>query len=135
MKSKMILLHARQNNVGFNRVRPMQYMSLFLIFLGEFSIVRVSKEACALIRRRQFKSLLPINLSRFAIIIAANAMNWMLAILGPMYKFGDFANYLLGIFMINLMMYCVFYIIMKVSKFEYLMVGILQILLFRIGTI
>lgn len=46
--------------------------------------------------------------------VLGNVCNWALAVLGLMYHLRDFATYLLSIFMANLLLYCLFYIVMKV---------------------
>lgn len=53
--------------------------------------------------------------SRFAFIVFANLCNLAIAILGPMYQFGNFLSHVLTIFMANLMLYTLFYIVMKVQ--------------------
>jgi len=43
-----------------------------------------------------------------------NVCNWVLAIVALRYDLQNFATYLLSIFMANLLLYCMFYIVMKV---------------------
>jgi len=43
-----------------------------------------------------------------------NVCNWALAIVALLYHLQNFATYLLSIFMANLLLYCMFYIVMKV---------------------
>jgi len=43
-----------------------------------------------------------------------NACNWALGLYGAMTKPGDVATFILAIFILNLMIYTVFYIVMKV---------------------
>ena len=43
-----------------------------------------------------------------------NVCNWALAIVALLYHLQNFATYLLCIFMANLLLYCMFYIVMKV---------------------
>jgi hypothetical protein len=45
---------------------------------------------------------------------AGNVCNWALAIVALLYHLQNFATYLLSIFMANLLLYCMFYIVMKV---------------------
>nr|CAD7571328.1 unnamed protein product [Timema californicum] len=47
-----------------------------------------------------------------------NVCNWALAVYGLLYHLGDFATHLLMIFMANLMLYCIFYIVMKLCNHE-----------------
>ncbi|CAG2054663.1 unnamed protein product [Timema podura] len=47
-----------------------------------------------------------------------NVCNWALAVYGLLYHLGDFATHLLMIFMANLMLYCIFYIVMKICNHE-----------------
>ena len=43
-----------------------------------------------------------------------NVCNWALAIVSLLYHIQNFATHLLSIFMANLLLYCMFYIVMKV---------------------
>ncbi|GLH03025.1 Sid-1-related C [Gryllus bimaculatus] len=51
-------------------------------------------------------------------VLNGNAANWALAIYGLMYHLKDFATYLLSIFMANLLLYTMFYIVMKLCYRE-----------------
>lgn len=98
-------------------------ISLQIYYLGRwryrfFSIGRIIRELYTNLRLRQFRAILPTYFSRFIIILIANLVNWALAVLGPMYIIGQFATYLLAIFMVNLILYTTFYISMKVYHKE-----------------
>lgn len=52
------------------------------------------------------------------LLIVGNIVNWFFAIFGLVYRPRDFASYLLGIFICNLLLYLAFYIIMKLRSAE-----------------
>ncbi|KDR19041.1 SID1 transmembrane family member 1-like [Zootermopsis nevadensis] len=60
----------------------------------------------------------PVYPNRMVLLILGNVCNWALAVLGLMYHLRDFATYLLSIFMANLLLYCLFYIVMKLCHRE-----------------
>nr|CAD7203883.1 unnamed protein product [Timema douglasi] len=60
----------------------------------------------------------PLYPSRMVLLSLGNVCNWALAVYGLLYHLGDFATHLLMIFMANLMLYCIFYIVMKLCNHE-----------------
>nr|XP_012642980.1 SID1 transmembrane family member 1 isoform X2 [Microcebus murinus] len=57
----------------------------------------------------------PLYMDRMVLLIVGNLVNWSFALFGLIYRPRDFASYMLGIFICNLLLYLAFYIIMKVS--------------------
>ncbi|XP_054277940.1 SID1 transmembrane family member 1-like [Macrosteles quadrilineatus] len=61
--------------------------------------------------------LMPLYPARMILLLLANLGNWGLVAMGYFLHLGDFATYMLSIFLANLFMYFIFYIVMKrVSK-------------------
>ncbi|XP_060226446.1 SID1 transmembrane family member 1 isoform X2 [Meriones unguiculatus] len=60
----------------------------------------------------------PLYMDRMVLLIVGNLVNWSIAFLGLIYRPRDFASYMLGIFICNLLLYLAFYIIMKVRSSE-----------------
>uniref|UniRef100_A0A8C5QHW1 SID1 transmembrane family member 1 n=1 Tax=Leptobrachium leishanense TaxID=445787 RepID=A0A8C5QHW1_9ANUR len=60
----------------------------------------------------------PMYMDRMVLLVLGNIVNWSLAIFGLVYSPRDFASYLLGIFICNLLLYLTFYIIMKLRSSE-----------------
>lgn len=60
----------------------------------------------------------PMYMDRMILLIVGNIVNWFFAIFGLVYRPRDFASYLLGIFICNLLLYLAFYIIMKLRSSE-----------------
>ncbi|XP_074831131.1 SID1 transmembrane family member 1 isoform X4 [Natator depressus] len=56
----------------------------------------------------------PMYMDRMVLLIVGNLVNWSFAVFGLVYRPRDFASYMLGIFICNLLLYLAFYIIMKV---------------------
>ncbi|XP_053076848.1 SID1 transmembrane family member 1 isoform X2 [Acinonyx jubatus] len=56
----------------------------------------------------------PLYMDRMVLLIVGNLVNWSFALFGLIYRPRDFASYMLGIFICNLLLYLAFYIIMKV---------------------
>ncbi|KAM9583279.1 SID1 transmembrane family member 1 [Trichechus inunguis] len=56
----------------------------------------------------------PLYMDRMVLLIIGNLVNWSFALFGLIYQPRDFASYMLGIFICNLLLYLAFYIIMKV---------------------
>ncbi|CAG5122904.1 unnamed protein product [Candidula unifasciata] len=55
----------------------------------------------------------PAYPNRFILLLVGNCINWAFALYGAISQPSDFASYLLAIFIGNLLLYCIFYIIMK----------------------
>ncbi|XP_039600053.1 SID1 transmembrane family member 1 isoform X2 [Polypterus senegalus] len=60
----------------------------------------------------------PQYMDRMVLLILGNLVNWSFAIFGLILRPKDFASYLLGIFICNLLLYLAFYIIMKLRSLE-----------------
>ncbi|XP_053311271.1 SID1 transmembrane family member 1 [Spea bombifrons] len=60
----------------------------------------------------------PMYMDRMVLLVLGNVVNWSFAIFGLVYRPRDFASYLLGIFICNLLLYLAFYIIMKIRSSE-----------------
>ncbi|XP_034812997.2 SID1 transmembrane family member 1 isoform X1 [Pan paniscus] len=56
----------------------------------------------------------PLYMDRMVLLVVGNLVNWSFALFGLIYRPRDFASYMLGIFICNLLLYLAFYIIMKV---------------------
>ncbi|XP_015268384.1 PREDICTED: SID1 transmembrane family member 1 [Gekko japonicus] len=63
----------------------------------------------------------PMYMDRMVLLIVGNLVNWSFAIFGLVYRPKDFASYLLGIFICNLLLYLAFYVIMKLRSSERLL--------------
>ncbi|KAM6141035.1 LOW QUALITY PROTEIN: SID1 transmembrane family member 1 [Pterocles gutturalis] len=63
----------------------------------------------------------PMYMDRMVLLIVGNLVNWSFAIFGLVYRPRDFASYILGIFICNLLLYLAFYIIMKLRSSEKLL--------------
>ncbi|XP_076974477.1 SID1 transmembrane family member 1 isoform X2 [Tamandua tetradactyla] len=60
----------------------------------------------------------PLYMDRMVLLIVGNLANWSLALFGLINRPRDFASYMLGIFICNLLLYLAFYIIMKLRSSE-----------------
>nr|XP_042087455.1 SID1 transmembrane family member 1 isoform X4 [Ovis aries] len=60
----------------------------------------------------------PLYMDRMVLLIVGNLVNWSFALFGLIYRPRDFASYMLGIFICNLLLYLAFYIIMKLRSSE-----------------
>ncbi|XP_028608247.1 SID1 transmembrane family member 1 isoform X5 [Grammomys surdaster] len=60
----------------------------------------------------------PLYMDRMVLLIVGNLVNWSFAFFGLIYRPRDFASYMLGIFICNLLLYLAFYIIMKLRSSE-----------------
>uniref|UniRef100_A0A8C6XK34 SID1 transmembrane family member 1 n=1 Tax=Naja naja TaxID=35670 RepID=A0A8C6XK34_NAJNA len=63
----------------------------------------------------------PMYMDRMILLVVGNLVNWSLAIYGLVYRPRDFASYMLGIFICNLLLYLAFYVIMKLRSSEKLL--------------
>ncbi|NXA57074.1 SIDT1 protein, partial [Nothocercus julius] len=63
----------------------------------------------------------PMYMDRMVLLIVGNLVNWSFAVFGLVYRPRDFASYILGIFICNLLLYLAFYIIMKLRSSEKLL--------------
>jgi len=72
-------------------------------------------------RSGERRALLPMHPDRLILLFIFNMINWVLAGLGIKYigyRHGDFASFLLGVLIINLLLYTSFYILMKLRHGE-----------------
>ncbi|KAF4020759.1 hypothetical protein G4228_012321 [Cervus hanglu yarkandensis] len=60
----------------------------------------------------------PLYMDRMVLLIVGNLVNWSFALFGLINRPRDFASYMLGIFICNLLLYLAFYIIMKGTPAE-----------------
>ncbi|XP_012944274.1 SID1 transmembrane family member 1 isoform X2 [Aplysia californica] len=60
----------------------------------------------------------PVYPNRFVMLLVGNVVNWAFALYGAIERPSDFASYLLAVFIGNLLLYCVFYVIMKLLSKE-----------------
>ncbi|XP_063081058.1 SID1 transmembrane family member 1 isoform X3 [Cavia porcellus] len=60
----------------------------------------------------------PLYMDRMVLLTVGNLVNWSFALFGLIYRPRDFASYMLGIFICNLLLYLAFYIIMKLRSSE-----------------
>ncbi|XP_060154052.1 SID1 transmembrane family member 1 isoform X4 [Globicephala melas] len=60
----------------------------------------------------------PLYMDRMVLLIVGNLVNWSFAVFGLIYRPRDFASYMLGIFICNLLLYLTFYVIMKGTPAE-----------------
>uniref|UniRef100_A0A670JWX7 SID1 transmembrane family member 1 n=1 Tax=Podarcis muralis TaxID=64176 RepID=A0A670JWX7_PODMU len=63
----------------------------------------------------------PMYTDRMVLLVVGNLVNWSFAIFGLVYRPKDFASYMLGIFICNLLLYLAFYVIMKLRSSERLL--------------
>ncbi|KAM6474987.1 SID1 transmembrane family member 1 isoform 2-T2 [Liasis olivaceus] len=63
----------------------------------------------------------PMYIDRMILLVVGNLVNWSFAIFGLVYRPRDFASYMLGIFICNLLLYLAFYVIMKLRSSERLL--------------
>ncbi|XP_069691138.1 SID1 transmembrane family member 1-like isoform X2 [Periplaneta americana] len=92
------------------------YMGRWKLDLGVFR--RVFTVLSHDLRASPWHCIKPLYPNRMVLLILGNVCNWALAILGLLYHLRDFATYLLSIFMANLLLYCMFYITMKLCYRE-----------------
>eukprot|EP00058_Branchiostoma_floridae_P011692 XP_002597180.1 hypothetical protein BRAFLDRAFT_66308 [Branchiostoma floridae] len=60
----------------------------------------------------------PMYWDRFVLLLVGNIINWSLALFGAVGQPDDFASFMLAIFIINFLLYFVFYIVMKLRSGE-----------------
>uniref|UniRef100_A0A2K5MUT8 SID1 transmembrane family member 1 n=1 Tax=Cercocebus atys TaxID=9531 RepID=A0A2K5MUT8_CERAT len=60
----------------------------------------------------------PLYMDRMVLLVVGNLVNWSFALFGLIHRPRDFASYMLGIFICNLLLYLAFYIIMKGTPAE-----------------
>ncbi|KAF2361186.1 SID1 transmembrane family [Trinorchestia longiramus] len=70
--------------------------------------------------------------TRMALLLTANLLNWALLLFGLVVKPRDYDTYLLGVFLLNLVVYVIFYLCMKRGYNEHLGVEVKLTLLFLV---
>lgn len=94
-------------------------LSVHIYFMGRWSIDRgICRRICVAVRYDMCRCRRPMYPDRMILLVFGNLINWVIAVYGAVYHSSDFATYLLGIFIGNLMIYCTFYIIMKLRYGE-----------------
>ncbi|KAK6174037.1 hypothetical protein SNE40_017386 [Patella caerulea] len=94
-------------------------LSAQIYFMGMWKVdCGVFKRLWWLFRNDCLKCGRPIYPNRFVLLLIGNIINWSFAIYGFVNPPTDFATYLLAIFIGNLMLYVLFYIIMKLLSGE-----------------
>ncbi|KAM5336165.1 SID1 transmembrane family member 1 isoform 2-T2 [Glossophaga mutica] len=89
------------------------YMGRFKIDLGMFR-----RAAMVLYTDCIHQCSRPLYTDRMVLLVMGNLVNWSFALFGLIYRPRDFASYMLGIFICNLLLYLAFYIIMKLRSSE-----------------
>jgi hypothetical protein len=92
------------------------YMGRWKLDVGVFK--RVFTVMYNDLRASPWQCIKPIYPNRMVLLILGNVCNWALAIVALLYHLQNFATYLLSIFMANLLLYCMFYIVMKLCHRE-----------------
>ncbi|KAM8905745.1 SID1 transmembrane family member 1 isoform 3-T3 [Lycaon pictus] len=103
-------------------------LSTQIYYMGRFKIV-VSSTDLGIFRRAALvfytdfvqQCSRPLYMDRMVLLIVGNLVNWSFALFGLIYRPRDFASYMLGIFICNLLLYLAFYIIMKLRSSEKLL--------------
>ncbi|KAF5399561.1 SID1 transmembrane family member [Paragonimus heterotremus] len=104
-----------------------------IYYMGQWNVdLCLPRRLNALIRSDGINCLRPIYVQRMILLLIANLVNFALAGYGVALRPRDFSSFLLSVFMINVLMYTLFYIIMKLRHRErilllpvlYLMAGL-----------
>ncbi|XP_059141458.1 SID1 transmembrane family member 1-like [Physella acuta] len=99
-------------------------MTVQVYYMGRWNIDRhIFKKLFRLLVTEGLSCTRPVYLNRFILLLIGNLINWAFAIYGAITQPSDFATYLLAIFIGNLLLYSIFYIIMKMlykEKFSWL---------------
>ncbi|XP_048773289.1 SID1 transmembrane family member 1-like [Ostrea edulis] len=94
-------------------------LSVHIYFMGRWKIDRgICRRLFVAVRYDLLRCRKPMYPDRMALLVIGNVINWSIAIYGAVNHSMDFATLLLGIFIGNLMIYCTFYIIMKLRYKE-----------------
>ncbi|KAK7479048.1 hypothetical protein BaRGS_00029718, partial [Batillaria attramentaria] len=89
-------------------------LSVNIYYVGRINLDRyVFKRMAQLIISECFNCVRPIYPGRFVMLLLGNLINWALALYGAIKHPSDFASYLLAILIGNLLLYVLFYIVMK----------------------
>ncbi|KAL8612263.1 hypothetical protein ACOMHN_038175 [Nucella lapillus] len=94
-------------------------LSAQIYYVGRMKMDRyVFKRLFNIIRSECFRCVKPIYVNRFFMLLVGNLINWAFALYGAIQHPSDFASFLLAIFIGNLLLYLLFYIIMKLLSKE-----------------
>uniref|UniRef100_A0A8C4XXC8 SID1 transmembrane family member 1 n=1 Tax=Gopherus evgoodei TaxID=1825980 RepID=A0A8C4XXC8_9SAUR len=88
-------------------------LSTQIYYMGRF---KIGKPILVKTERSSSVIIVPSPQDRMVLLIVGNLVNWSFAVFGLVYRPRDFASYMLGIFICNLLLYLAFYIIMKVKE-------------------
>lgn len=97
------------------------YLSAQIYYMGEWNLDRRGRFFMIVItpvRNREDNWWRPLYPSRLVLLILGNICNWALIWVRLYSRLGDFATYLLAILMANLLLYFMFYILMKLFNGE-----------------
>lgn len=94
-------------------------MSVYIYYMGRWKLNKgILVHTWIQIRQNCFTCPRPVYKDRFIFLVLGNSINWSIAVFGAVKKPGDFASYLLAIFIGNLMFYTIYYTIMKIRNKE-----------------
>nr|XP_022322232.1 SID1 transmembrane family member 1-like [Crassostrea virginica] len=94
-------------------------LSVHIYFMGRWSIDRgICRRICVAVRYDMCRCRRPMYPDRMLLLVIGNLINWGIAVYGALKHPSDFATFLLAIFIGNLMIYCSFYIFMKLRYKE-----------------
>ncbi|XP_060073124.1 SID1 transmembrane family member 1-like [Ylistrum balloti] len=94
-------------------------LSVYIYYMGRFKMnTGIVTKMYLSIRYECGHCTKPMYKDRLAILFIGNVINWSFAIYGAVTWPSDFASFLLGILIVNLLLYCLFYIIMKLRYKE-----------------
>ncbi|XP_052804134.1 SID1 transmembrane family member 1-like isoform X1 [Mya arenaria] len=92
------------------------FLSIHLYYMGQWQLDRyIFKRLWLLLISDWIKCRRPVHTNRLILLLIGNVVNWAIAIYGVCRsQRGDFASYLLGIFIGNLLLYTSLYIVSKI---------------------
>ncbi|XP_076457766.1 SID1 transmembrane family member 1-like isoform X2 [Babylonia areolata] len=94
-------------------------LSAQIYYVGRIKVDRyVFKRLFRIIKTECFRCVKPMYVNRFVMLLVGNLINWAFALYGAIVHPSDFASFLLAIFIGNLLLYLLFYIIMKLLSKE-----------------
>ncbi|OWF47673.1 SID1 transmembrane family member 1-like [Mizuhopecten yessoensis] len=94
-------------------------LSVYIYYMGRFKMnTGIVTKMYLSLRYECGHCTTPMYKDRLVILFIGNVLNWSFAIYGAVTRPSDFASYLLGIFIGNLLLYSLFYIIMKLRYKE-----------------
>lgn len=114
------------NNIYFWTIFGMFYIVATLYFTSHMYYMGVISLDCGLFARVSHffrndlrSSLKPMYIDRFIYLVLVVTLNFVAAILGVVFTPSDFPSFLLAVFLLNLMVYFIYYLIMKFIHGEY----------------